>query len=67
MDGIVDSITQFQTETKFGGYANYADAKLTKQQAWELYYGAAHIERLNTIKDLVDPDRVFWNPQAIRA
>ncbi|KAF8421205.1 hypothetical protein EV426DRAFT_637805 [Tirmania nivea] len=67
VDGIVDSITKYQNETVFKAYANYIDPTLTKKQAWDLYYGQEHMVKLNKIKDTIDPTRVFWNPQAIRA
>ncbi|KAF8463457.1 hypothetical protein BDZ91DRAFT_306170 [Kalaharituber pfeilii] len=67
VDGIVDSITKYQNQTVFKAYANYIDPTLTKEQAWDLYYGQEHMVKLNKVKDLVDPKRVFWNPQAIRA
>lgn len=67
MEGIVDSITDYQNQTTFKAYANYIDPTLTKEQAWDLYYGQAQMVKLNKVKDQVDPSRVFWNPQAIRA
>ncbi|KAI5785606.1 hypothetical protein DFH27DRAFT_265144 [Peziza echinospora] len=67
-NGISESITKFQNETRFNAYANYVDPTLTKEEAWDLYYGGGErLEKLNRIKDSVDPERVFWNPQAIRA
>lgn len=67
VDGIVDSITKYQNETIFKAYTNYIDHTLTKEQAWDLYYGQEQMVKLNKVKDAVDPTRVFWNPQAIRA
>ena len=67
VSGAVDSIIKYQNETAFKAYANYIDPTLTKEQAWELYYGQKQMVKLNKVKDTVDPTRVFWNPQAIRA
>lgn len=67
VDGIADSITKYQNETEFKAYANYIDPTLTKEQAWDLYYGQKLMVKLNKVKDTVDPQRIFWNPQAIRA
>jgi len=66
-DGIVNSIVKYQNDTVFKAYANYIDPTLTKEQAWDLYYGQTQLVKLNTVKDKYDPSRVFWNPQAIRA
>lgn len=67
VDGIVGSITKYQNKTVFKAYANYIDHTLTKEQAWDLYYGQEQMVKLNKVKDAVDPTRIFWNPQAIRA
>lgn len=67
VNGIADSITEYQNKTVFKAYTNYIDPTLTKEQAWDLYYGQGHMVKLNQVKDTVDPTRLFWNPQAIRA
>jgi len=59
VDGIVDSITKYRCKTVFKAYANYIDPTLTKEQPWDLYYGQDQIVRLNRVKDIVDPTRVF--------
>lgn len=73
-DGITDfitglntAITDVQTDGNFTAYLNYLDPMLTKEEAQDLYYGADLASKLLTIKNEVDPDCVFWNPQAICA
>lgn len=51
--------------TAFGSCMNYVDPELNGQQAHESYYTKAVYERLLSIKKMVDPDDIFWNPQAI--
>ena len=65
--GLNDAITRAQPGTKFTGYLNYVDYKLTAAEAHEQYYGKETYKKLLGIKKVVDPKRVFWNPQAIGA
>jgi len=44
---------------------NYVDPELTATQAGQEYYGAALYDHLVSIKNVVDPGDVFWNPQTI--
>ena len=65
VQGLNDAITTAQPQTQFTAYLNYIDPKLTPQQAHELYYGSETYGKLLRIKKVVDPKRVFWNPQAV--
>lgn len=64
--GMADAITTAQPETKFLAYANYNDPLLSAAEAHDLYYGIQY-EKLLRIKRQVDPNMLFWNPQAIGA
>lgn len=54
-----------QPDGDFSGYPNYVDPELTAIEAATLYYGPKTYNKLLRIKREVDPDFVFWNPQAI--
>jgi FAD/FMN-containing dehydrogenase len=60
-----DALISAQPQTNFGAYVNYVDPSLTAAQAHRLYYDAPTYARLSAIKRVVDPQKVFWNPQAI--
>lgn len=49
----------------YGGYLNYVDPELSASQAHGIYYSRDVYERLVRIKNAVDPEGVFWNPQAV--
>ncbi|KAL8874921.1 MAG: hypothetical protein Q9198_006653 [Flavoplaca austrocitrina] len=49
----------------YKGYLNYVDPELSAKEAHETYYGKEDYERLVRIKKVVDPEAVFWNPQAV--
>ncbi|KAI4141158.1 MAG: hypothetical protein LQ341_003585, partial [Variospora aurantia] len=49
----------------YGGYPNYVDPELSASQAHAVYYSQSVYERLVSIKTVVDPDGLFWNPQAV--
>lgn len=59
------ALTSAQPQTAFGAYANYVDPGLTAAQAHSLYYDVSTYARLLAIKNVVDPGKIFWNPQAI--
>lgn len=65
IEDLNDAITSSQPSGDFGAYLNYVDPSLTARQAAALYYGPETYGRLLKIKKQVDPDFVFWNPQAI--
>jgi len=63
--GINEVVYASQPETNFGGYLNYVDPELSAKEAHKLYYGKEIYGRLLALKKKVDPQWVFWNPQAI--
>jgi hypothetical protein len=65
LNGLNDALISAQPQTNFGAYVNYVDPSLTAAQAHRLYYDAPTYARLSAIKRVVDPQKVFWNPQAI--
>jgi hypothetical protein len=67
IQGLTDAIVDAQPETEFGAYLNYVDPSLSAEEAHKLYYGEELYERLLEVKEQVDPNNVFWNPQTIGA
>jgi hypothetical protein len=65
IQGLHEAITSADKETEFGAYLNYVDPSLSPEEAHRLYYGDQVYSRLAQIKAQVDPQGVFWNPQAI--
>ena len=67
VDGLNNALTSLMAQdgVQFGAYQNYVDPSLTAEQAHQLYYGSDTYQRLVTIKQQVDPGRVFWNPQSV--
>ncbi|KAL8759419.1 MAG: hypothetical protein Q9199_000789 [Rusavskia elegans] len=49
----------------YGGYLNYVDPELSASQAHGVYYSQSVYDRLVKIKRTVDPEGLFWNPQAV--
>ncbi|KAL9014899.1 MAG: hypothetical protein Q9173_000454 [Seirophora scorigena] len=49
----------------YDGYQNYVDPGLSAEEAHEAYYGSEVYARLLRVKEAVDPEHVFWNPQAV--
>lgn len=49
----------------YGGYPNYVDPELSASQAHAVYFSQSVYERLASIKKVVDPEGLFWNPQAV--
>jgi len=64
MTGLRDSIIQ-GLDVGWAAYQNLLDTTLTRDEAHELYYGDAVLERLQAIKAVYDPGNVFSNPQSI--
>ena len=67
INGLNDAIIKAQPQTSFGAYLNYVDPSYDAATAHKLYYGDSLYARLLTLKKKVDPNNVFWNPQAIGA
>jgi hypothetical protein len=65
--GINDAIIKAQPHTQFGAYLNYVDPTYSAATAHKIYYGDELHARLAKLKERVDPQRVFWHPQAIGA
>ncbi|KAI4940036.1 uncharacterized protein J4E92_001324 [Alternaria infectoria] len=65
VQGLNTALTDAQPDGDFLAYPNYLDPELTPAEAHRLYYGDATYGKLSVIKESVDPNRVFWNPQAI--
>jgi FAD/FMN-containing dehydrogenase len=65
INGLHKAITSAAPKTKFGAYLNYVDPSLDAKTAHELYYGEELYKRILKVKNDVDPNKVFWNPQAI--
>ncbi|POS85755.1 hypothetical protein EPUL_003047 [Erysiphe pulchra] len=65
VQGMNDAITRAQPNTKFVGYINYLDPQLSPDEAADQYYGNSTYNRLLGIKNKVDPNFIFWNPQAV--
>jgi hypothetical protein len=67
INGINSAIINAQPQTSFGAYLNYVDPTYDAATAHKLYYGDAVYTRLAALKKQVDPQSVFWHPQAIGA
>ncbi|CAO2648425.1 Nn.00g076920.m01.CDS01 [Neocucurbitaria sp. VM-36] len=67
INGINSAIIKAQPQTSFGAYLNYVDPTYDAATAHKLYYGDAVYARLAALKKQIDPQSVFWNPQAIGA
>ncbi|KAJ4365375.1 hypothetical protein N0V95_000522 [Ascochyta clinopodiicola] len=65
VDGLNTALTAAQPNGDFLAYPNYLDPTLTPKEAADLYYGPATYNKLVNIKRNVDPEAIFWNPQAI--
>lgn len=65
VNGLNAAITNVMSSTTFVGYLNYVDPSLTTAQAHTLYYGSTTYAKLLSTKHVVDPGKVFSNPQFI--
>ncbi len=65
IDGLNRALTDAQPDGDFSAYVNYVDPSLTAPQAHRLYYGNELYQKLLAIKREIDPQGIFWNPQAI--
>jgi hypothetical protein len=64
LDGWVSAFTKGVDASQWGMYINYADPRLNRSEAQQVYY-RQNLARLRTIKRLVDPHQVFDYPQAV--
>jgi len=67
IQGVNRAIVNAQPQTHFAGYLNYVDSTFDAATAHKMYYGDALYARLAAQKKVLDPNGVFWNPQAIGA
>lgn len=67
INGMNEAIARAQPETKFGAYLNYVDPSYDAKMAHKMYYSEDVYSRLLAIKKEIDPQNLFWNPQAIGA
>ena len=65
INGLSNSLVSAMPSTVFTGYLNYVDPSLSASQAHTEYYDSATYSKLVGIKNVVDPGKVFWNPQAV--
>ncbi|KAI9887595.1 MAG: hypothetical protein M1823_000579 [Watsoniomyces obsoletus] len=65
IDGLNNALTNTQPDGDFSAYVNYVDPSLSAPEAHRLYYGDELYRKLLAIKREVDPQEIFWNPQAI--
>jgi hypothetical protein len=65
IEGLNNAMTSQMSGVTFGKYLNYVDSTLSAQQAHDIYYGASMYGQLKALKNKVDPQNVFANPQSI--
>ncbi|KAI9796736.1 MAG: hypothetical protein M1833_005976 [Piccolia ochrophora] len=65
--GLNNALTSAMPDGGFTAYPNYIDPELSPAEAHEQYFGTETYQKLVGIKKNVDPNEVFWNPQAVRA
>ncbi|KAI9853077.1 MAG: hypothetical protein M1838_001578 [Thelocarpon superellum] len=65
ISNLVHALESPQSNGDFAAYANYVDPLLDATTAHQLYYGPETYQKLLNIKNQVDPQRLFWNPQTI--
>ncbi|KAH7128545.1 carbohydrate oxidase from Microdochium Nivale in complex with substrate analogue [Dendryphion nanum] len=64
LDGFANAVTKSLPKSDWGAYANYADPRLPRGVADELYYGS-NLPRLQRLKAKYDPKQVFDYPQGV--
>jgi FAD/FMN-containing dehydrogenase len=64
LDGWVETTTKPLPKGSYGAYANYADPRLPRQTAEDLYY-MDHLPRLQKLKAKYDPKQLFYYPQGL--
>ncbi|KAF4120791.1 FAD/FMN-containing dehydrogenase [Geosmithia morbida] len=65
VDGVRDSITGSLSAGDWGMYVNYADSRLSADEAQALYWGS-NLPRLQELKAVYDPGNLFRNPQSVQ-
>lgn len=65
VDSRNDVMVRAQPDGGFTAYLNYIDPDLTPLRAAQEYYGGTSYDRLLALKMVLDPEFVFWNPQAV--
>jgi len=65
MDGFVESISRSMDTHEIGMYFNYPSPNLNQTAAQSMYWGPS-LPKLQAIKAEVDPNEVFYFPQAVR-
>ena len=66
-DGLpdIDAMTNTLNSSQWGMYINYADPTMNRTYAQDVYW-RQNVPRLQTIKAALDPNEVFYFPQAIQ-
>ncbi|KAF2714943.1 Glucooligosaccharide oxidase [Pleomassaria siparia CBS 279.74] len=64
LDDWVDATTKPLPQSDWGAYANYADPRLSRETAVQLYYGD-NLPRLRSLKAKFDPEQLFDFTQGI--
>jgi hypothetical protein len=65
LDGWVDAVTKPLPKSDWGAYANYADPRLPRATAEDLYYGV-NLPKLQKLKAKYDPKQLFYYPQGVQ-
>ncbi|KAF2205787.1 FAD-binding domain-containing protein [Delitschia confertaspora ATCC 74209] len=64
LNGWVNAFTSKLDASQWGMYINYADPTMSRKEAQDVYY-RGNLGRLQSIKAAMDPEEVFYFPQAI--
>lgn len=65
LDNWVSNTTSSLTEDEWGMYYNYADARMDRDTAQEVYW-RKNLPRLQNLKTKFDPDELFYYPISIK-
>jgi len=63
LEGLNEALTR--GVSRYGAYLNYVDASLSLEKSHGLYYDTDLCRRLEGLKEKMDPENVFANPQSI--
>lgn len=64
LDGWVDATTEGLGKEEWGMYVNYADARMERAEAGDMYWGK-NVPRLREVKAKVDAGDLFYNPISV--